>query len=304
MTEDNKKKAAFVAVVGRPSVGKSTLVNRICGGKVAIVSPVPQTTRRAVRGIFNSDEGQLVFVDTPGRHASEKKFNRKLMEVSNRSIAESDLALYILDASRPPGSEEEETAALLGGLSGAGEKLAAAVNKIDAPGADTERALAFLAEKIPRLPPQRIFAVSALKNQGIPPLLSSLFSMASPGDLFYPEDVYTDQEVRFRVAEIVREKAMLRLREELPHSIYVDVADAELRDGGKRLWVRAFIMVERESQKGMVVGKGGELVKAIRLAAEKDLASIFEWKTDLDIRVKTSHDWRHSDAVLKRLIER
>lgn len=293
-----------MAVVGRPSVGKSTLVNRICGGKVAIVSPVPQTTRRAVRGIFNSDEGQLVFVDTPGRHSSEKKFNRKLMEVSNRSIAESDLVLYILDASRPPGSEEEETAALLAGLSGSGEKLAAAVNKIDAPGADPGRAGAFLAEKIPLLPPERIFAVSALKNQGIPALLSSLFSMASPGDLFYPEDVYTDQEVRFRIAEIVREKAMLRLREELPHSIYVDVADAELRDGGKRLWARVFIMVERESQKGMVVGKGGELVRAVRLAAEKDLARIFEWKTDLDIRVKTSRDWRHSDAVLKRILER
>ncbi|MDR1420166.1 MAG: GTPase Era [Treponema sp.] len=300
----NQKKAAFVAVVGRPSVGKSTLVNRICGGKVAIVSPVPQTTRRAVRGIFNSDEGQLVFVDTPGRHASEKKFNRRLMEVSDRSIAESDLVLYMLDASRPPGSEEDAVAGLLQGLPESGGKLAAAVNKIDAPGADTGKAQAFLAEKLPRLEPERIFAVSALKNEGIPALLSCLFSMAAPGEPFYPEDIYTDQDVRFRVAEIVREKAMLRLREELPHSVYVDVADAELRDGGKRLWVRAFIMVERESQKGMVIGKGGELVRAIRIAAEKDLARIFEWKIDLDIRVKTSRDWRHSDAVLKRIFER
>ncbi|MDR0601223.1 MAG: GTPase Era [Treponema sp.] len=297
-------KAAFVAVAGRPSVGKSTLINRICGGKIAIVSPVPQTTRNAVRGILNAAEGQLVFVDTPGRHASEKKINKKLMEVSDRSIAESDLVLYLLDASRPPGSEEEAIAESLGGIPDPEKKLAAAVNKIDAAGADPEKARAFLSEKIPRLAPERIFSVSALKNQGLPALLSCLFSMAETGAPFYPSDIYTDQDVRFRIAEIVREKAMLRLREELPHSIYVEVADAELRDGGKRLWVRAFIMVERESQKGMVVGKGGELIKAIRLAALGDLARIFDWKIDLDLRVKTSRDWRHSDAVLGRIFER
>jgi GTP-binding protein Era len=299
-----KKKAAFVAVVGRPSVGKSTLINSFCGGKVAIVSPVPQTTRNAVRGILNSPLGQLVFVDTPGRHASEKKFNKKLMEVSDRSIAESDLVLYVLDASRPPGPEEEAIAGSLNALPDPQKRLVAAVNKTDTAGADIEKSLAFLAEKIPGLPPERIFGISALKGEGLTPLVSCLFELAETGDAFYPDDLYTDQDVRFRIAEIIREKAMLRLRQELPHALYVDVADTELRNDGKRLWVRAFIMVERESQKGMVVGKGGELIKAVRIAAQKELDRIFDWKTELDLRVKTARDWRHNDAALKRILDR
>jgi GTP-binding protein Era len=129
--------------------------------------------------------------------------------------------------------------------------------------------------------------------------------MAVEGPLLYPREYYTDQELPFRIAEIIREKAMRRLRQELPHSIYVETADTELRDdgdGGQRLWVRAFIITERESQKGMVVGKGGEMIKAIRQAAQKELNSIFEWKVELDLRVKTGGDWRHDDRVLKRII--
>jgi GTP-binding protein Era len=135
--------------------------------------------------------------------------------------------------------------------------------------------------------------------------------MAEPGDPFYPEEYYTDQDIPFRIAEIIREKAMNRLREELPHSLYVEVADTELKDRVKengetvqKLWVRAFIITERESQKGMVVGKGGEMIKAIRQAAQKELNSIFDWKVELDLRVKTGKDWRHNDHVLHRIIDR
>jgi GTP-binding protein Era len=128
--------------------------------------------------------------------------------------------------------------------------------------------------------------------------------MAGVGELFYPEEYYTDQDLNFRIAEIIREKAINRLHEELPHALYVEVADAELRDQGTRLWIRAFIITERESQKGMVVGKGGEMIKAIRQAAQKDLNRILDWKIELDLRVKSSHDWRHNDGILKRLIER
>ncbi|MDR1637310.1 MAG: GTPase Era [Treponema sp.] len=317
---DGQKKAAFTAVVGRPSVGKSTLVNRLCGEKVAIVSPVPQTTRNAIRGIVNREAGQIVFVDTPGRHKSEKKFNRKLLSVSDRSMEEADLILYVLDASRPPAGEEEAIAARILPLA---DRLVAGVNKIDAPGADFEEALTFLRDKIPALKRERIFQVSALKNRGLGELLDCLFHLAPWGEPFYPADFYTDQGVQFRIAEIIREKAVARLREELPHSIYVDVADMEFRDGPsgdtgdgapageyrgapprRRLWVRAFIAVERESQKGMVVGKGGQTIKAIRQAARKDLDRIFDWKIELDLRVKTARDWRHNDTLLKRLIER
>ncbi|MDR0731010.1 MAG: GTPase Era [Treponema sp.] len=325
---DEQKKSAFVAVVGRPSVGKSTLVNRLCGQKVAIVSPVPQTTRNAIRGIYNGEQGQLVFVDTPGRHRSEKKFNKKLFSVSVRSMEEADLILYVLDASRPPGQEEEDIAADLIPFA---EKTVAAINKIDLGGLDIGGIKLFLREHFPLQPGgagetgltagadagtgalQNCVEISALQKKGLDALVALLFSLAPPGEPFYPPDFYTDQDVSFRIAEIIREKAIAGLRDELPHSIYVDVADMEFRDSGpgeessagnRRLWVRAFIVTERESQKGMVVGKGGSRIKVIRMSAQKDLNAIFDWKIDLDLRVKTAKDWRHNDALLKRLIDR
>jgi GTP-binding protein Era len=299
--EEEQKKCAFVAVVGRPSAGKSTLVNRLCGAKVSIVSPVPQTTRNAIRGIVNRDEGQLVLVDTPGQHLSERKLNRKLMDVAGRAVGEAELVLYVLDASRPPGPEEE---ALALRLSSASDRMAAAINKMDMPSANGEAVRVFLATKLPSLADSRYCPVSALQNEGTDALLSCLFAMAPAGPPLYPQDYYTDQDLNFRIAEIIREKAINRLRQELPHSLYVEVADAELREEGSRLWVRAFILTERESQKGMVVGKGGQMIKAIREAAQKDLNRIFDWKVDLDLRVKTAHDWRHNDAVLRKIIER
>ncbi|MDR3171630.1 MAG: GTPase Era [Treponema sp.] len=295
----SEKKAAFVAVVGRPSVGKSTLVNLLCGAKVAIVSVVPQTTRNAIRGIVNRPEGQLVFVDTPGRHASTRKLNKKLIEVSDRSITDAELVLYVLDASRAPGEEEVAIAARLAVCA---DKTVAAVNKMDAQGADYEGTVAFLNSHLPGIPASRCLKVSALKHQGAEAIVSCLFDMAGEGPALYPEEYYTDQTLHFRIAEIIREKAINRLRQELPHSLYVEVADAELRDEGKRLWVRAFLITERESQKGMVVGKGGEMIKTIRLAAQQELNRLFDWKVDLDLRVKSSPDWRHNDAVLRRLI--
>jgi len=298
---DNAKcagsKSAFTAIIGRPSVGKSTLLNKMCGEKVAIVSKVPQTTRNAIRGIVNREEGQLVFVDTPGRHTGEKKMNKKLMEVSARALTESDLVLYVLDALRAPGPEEEEITALLAPLSG---KTVIAVNKMDAPGADFNRAKEFLALRLPSVADGRIFAVSAGTGLGLDDLLSALFALAPEGRPFYGDEYYTDQETGFRITEIIREQAINRLRQELPHSLYVDIADMEFKE--ERLWVRAFIIVERESQKGMVVGKGGGMIKAIRLASLKELKKIFDWKIDLDLRVKTNKDWRHNDHTLKKII--
>jgi GTP-binding protein Era len=302
-----QKKSAFTAIVGRPSAGKSTLLNRLCGAKVAITSPVPQTTRNSIRGIVTRPQGQLVFVDTPGMHISGKKLNLRLLETAARALDEADLILYVLDASRPPGPEEEAvTEALLKRPETVSGKMAAAVNKVDVTGAGTAAAASFLRDRLPELSASRIFNISALRNEGLEPLLACLFDLAPEGCPFYGDDCYTDQDVRFRIAEIIREKAMNRLREELPHAIYVDVADMELRDGGackaETLWVRAFIMVERESQKGMVVGKGGLMIREIRLAALREMKKIFDWKIELDLRVKTARDWRGNDAVLKKLL--
>lgn len=298
---DEKKKAAFVAIIGRPSVGKSTLLNLLCGEKVAIVSPVPQTTRNTIRGIINRSEGQIVFVDTPGRHNSEKKMNKKLMDASDRAMDESELILYVLDASRTPGPEEEAIAQTIVPFA---NRTVAAINKTDLPGADVSIVQDFLQKNLPDIPKEKQMLISAKDNTGTKELIDMLFSLAPDGDPFYPQDYYTDQDVQFRVEEIIREKAINRLRDELPHSLYIDVADLELKDDGKRLWVRAFIAVERESQKGMVVGKDGKMIKAIRQAAQKDLDAIFDWKVELDLRVKVVKDWRHNDRLLKKLIDR
>jgi GTP-binding protein Era len=290
------KKAAFVAVVGRPSAGKSTLVNQICGEKVAIVSAVPQTTRNAIRGIVNREQGQLVFIDTPGRHKSDKKFNKKLTDISGRAANDSDIVLYLLDASRPPGPEEAEIASL---LSPHADRTIAAINKMDL-NKNCVGFHEFIADALPGVG-ERCFEISAKNNAGIEKLLSSLYDMAEEGEPFYDEEFYTDQEVDFRIAEIIREQAINRLRQELPHALYVEVADAQLNEETQKLWVRAFIVVEREAQKGMVVGKGGAMIKAIRLAALKELKKIFDWKIDLDLRVKTGKDWRHNERTIRRI---
>jgi GTP-binding protein Era len=264
---------------------------------VSIVSAVPQTTRDAIRGILTREQGQLVFVDTPGRHKSEKKFNIKLSEISAKAVEDSDLVLYVLDATRPPGPEEIEIASLLAPHSG---RTVVAINKIDDKNADPARAREFISQYLPGLfsvpvPQQwqRCCALSARTGDGVEPLLDALYAMAPEGDVFYGAEYYTDQEVDFRIAEIIREKAINRLREELPHALRVEIADAQFdADGGGgrgKLWVRAFIIVERESQKGIVVGRGGEMIRAIRLAALKELGRIFDWKIELDLRVKTDN---------------
>jgi GTP-binding protein Era len=294
------KKAAFVAIIGRPSSGKSTLVNCMCGEKVAIVSAVPQTTRNAIRGIVNRDQGQLVFIDTPGRHASEKKFNKKLSGISGRAVEDSDLILYLIDATRPPGPEEAEIAVFLAPFV---ERIIVAINKIDDGNADCGSARVFLTQSFPSLDENRCFTISAKNNTGIEPLLVALYDMADEGEPFYDKEFYTDQEVDFRIAEIIREQAINRLRQELPHALYVEIADAEFSEESNQLWVRAFIVVERESQKGMVVGKGGSMIKDIRLAALKELRKLFDWKIEIDLRVKTGKDWRHDDKTLRRITD-
>ncbi|MDR1867895.1 MAG: GTPase Era [Treponema sp.] len=289
-------KAAFVALIGRPSVGKSTLTNTLCKEKVAIVSAIPQTTRNAIRGIVNRPEGQLVFIDSPGRHQSEKKFNKRLREVSNRTVESSDICLYMLDATRLPGIEEEAVVSYISKV----ERLVLAINKIDSPEAQCPHLLNFIREKFPSVPEQYYCQISALTGEGIAVLLQRLFDYAPEGEAFYPSEYYTDQKLDFRIAEIIREKAIEQLYAEIPYSLYAEVADAEL--SGNRLWVRAFLVTERESQKAMVVGKGGAVIKIIRLNAQKELNRLLDWKVTLDLRVKTVKDWRHRDSTLKKLI--
>ncbi|HUX51212.1 MAG TPA: GTPase Era [Spirochaetia bacterium] len=288
-------KAAFVAIVGRPSSGKSTLLNALCGHKVSIVSAVPQTTRNKVRGVITEKRGQLVFVDTPGFHHSERKFNIHMKDLVGSALGETDSTLYVMDSSRPSGVEEEELAVL---LQSHGGTVIAAVNKIDAERSDPAAVEAFLADK---LPTARTLRISAKTGEGLPELKSALFESAPEGDQMYPGDIYTDQDPQFRVAEIIREKAINLTQQEIPHSIFVEVSDMEVQKNGKLLWIRAFLMVERDSQKGIVVGKGGEKIREIRTLAQKELTKLFPYAIYLDLRVKVSGNWRADEALLKRL---
>lgn len=288
-------KSAFVAVVGRPSAGKSTLVNALCGGKVSIVSPVPQTTRNAVRGILNRPEGQLVLMDTPGFHLSEKKLNKRLGNVAREAFGDADIVLYLLDSTRPPGREEE---ALVEALKPVSKLVVVAINKVDAKESHPAEAETFVAARLAGSP---VLSISALAKSGLEELLALLFSRAEEGPTWYPEEYYTDQEPVFRIAEIIREKVMLHSREELPHAVYVAYQDSSREQDGT-LEAAYDLVVERESQKGILIGKGGSMIKRIREEAEADLAGIFDYPIRLRLRVRVDPDWRSDDKRLKELI--
>jgi GTP-binding protein Era len=290
-------KSATVAVVGRPSAGKSTLVNRMCGGKVSIVSPVPQTTRNRVRGILTTETGQLVFIDTPGFHLSEKKFNRYLTDLVSRTLSEVEEALYIVDGSRAFGAEEQ---ALLDILRRAAKPMVICLNKKDSAGSFRASVREKIAGAFPEAP---IVEASALTGEGVEEIRDRLFALAPDGQAMYPPDFYTDQTPDFRISEIVREKAIALTRQEVPHSLYVRMEDLEMRDDGATLWARGFLLVERESQKGILVGKSGEKIKAIVREAERELAEIFPYAVKLDMRVKVDHEWRKKDPLLRKLIQ-
>lgn len=288
-------KSAFVAIAGRPSAGKSTLLNALCGQKVSIVSPVPQTTRNAVRGIVNRAEGQLVFLDTPGFHLSDKKLNVKLRDVATEAFADADIVLYLVDSTREPGPEEE---ALAAALEGAASRLVCAINKTDAVDSTIESSRSFIAAKFPGAP---LLELSALKGQGLDALLSALFAKAPEGPAWYPEEYYTDQEPVFRIAEIIREKIFLHTRDELPHAVYVEYKDS-VRGSGDTLHAEYDLVVERESQKGILIGKGGSMIKRIREEAESDLADIFGYPIRLKLSVRVDPNWKRDDARLDSLI--
>jgi GTP-binding protein Era len=289
-------KSAVVAIVGRPSSGKSTLLNALCGGKVSIVSPVPQTTRNRIRGIVNAAEGQIVFIDTPGYHISEKKLNRYMTDLVVSTLAEVDAVLYVVDGTRPFGAEER---ALLDALGKASRPIVACLNKADASGPAWAEIRAAITDALPNVP---LTEISALKGAGLDTLRAKLFAVCPEGEQLYPPDYYTDQTPDFRISEIVREKAMLLTREEVPHSLYVRMEDLEMHDDGAVLWARGFICVERESQKGILVGRAGERIKSITRQAEEELAEIFPYPVKLDLRVKVDREWRKRDPLLRKMI--
>lgn len=292
-------KTALVSIIGRPSAGKSTFLNTASGEKISIVSAIPQTTRNAIRGIVNTSYGQLVFVDTPGLHLSEKKLNLKLTKIAQEQIEDSDAILYILDSTREHGEEEKLIAEMAKPYM---KKLVIAINKTEDPKANVDASMFFVNTEFQDLPKERVVKISAKDDINVNDVLKALYDIAPEADHLYPEEFYTDQEVEFRIAEIIRGQAINRLTQELPHAIYVKIEDMDMAKENL-LKVRAVICVERDSQKGIVIGKGASMIKAIRVESIKECRQIFPYRVDLDLQVKVDKNWRQKDFVLDKLLK-
>lgn len=286
--------SGFVPVVGRPNVGKSTLVNSLVGEKVAITSARPQTTRNTIRGVLTTSEAQLVFVDTPGLHKPRTTLGARLNTLVDGSIAEADAILFVLDATQRIGPGDRRIAER---LLEAGAPVVVVVNKVDA--ASQEQTIVQL-DEAGEWDFEAYVPISALKDDGLDRVVRELVALLPDGPFFFPPEMHTDQPDQFLAAELVREKYLSRLREELPHSVAVVVGDIETRDDGVVV-VPAIVYVERESQKGIVIGKGGELAKAVGSEARPELERLFGAKVFLDLRVKVEKDWQRLDHALDRL---
>ncbi len=292
-------KIATVSVIGRPSSGKSTLVNTICEMKVSITSATPQTTRNKIRGIYTDQRGQLVFTDTPGYHISDKTINKRMQDVTISALKDSDLILYVLDGKRSAKTEEEMIANM---IKASRVPTVAVINKSDILSENNiKEAKAFLSSVLPKV---ESFVASAKNDEGIDEVLIALFKLAKEGELLYDESQYTDQDLEFRISEIIREKTISNLSDELPHVIYVEVSDLEYDEEKNEVWIRAFINVERDGQKGFIVGKGGSNIKRIGTEARKEIKSIFPSSTvRLDLQVKTAEKWRQNSIILDKVFK-
>ena len=292
-------KTALVSIIGRPSAGKSTFLNTASGEPVSIVSSIPQTTRNAIRGIVNTSYGQLVFVDTPGLHKSDKKLNLRLTQIAEDGMKDSDAILYVIDATRDHGEEEVMIASLIKPYQ---DKTVIAINKTEDPKANAKKAHLFIEENLPSFPADRVLEMSAKGDTGVNEVLKALYDLAPEAPHLYPEEYYTDQEVDFRICEVIRGEAINRLEDEVPHAIYVRIEDMKM-ERENLMKVRAVLCVERESQKGIVIGKGASKIKEIRQAAMRQCRRIFDYRVDIDLQVKVDKNWRQKDVVLGRLIK-
>ena len=290
-------KSATVSVIGRPSSGKSTLVNTICEMKVSITSPTPQTTRNKIRGIYTDQRGQLVFTDTPGYHLSDKEINKRMQDVTLSALKDSDMILYVIDGKRKGGKEEEAISLM---IEKAKVPTVVAINKTDILSKEEmDESKNFVSSRLPSVP---ILFISAKNDEGVDEVLIELFKNAKEGELLYDENQYTDQDLEFRISEIIREKTISTLSDELPHVIFVDVSDLEWNEETRTVWIRAFINVERDGQKGFIVGKGGSGIKRIGTEARKEIKTIFPGSTvRLDLQVKTAEKWRQNSIVLDKV---
>ena len=286
-----QSKSAFITIVGRPNVGKSSLMNALVGEKIAIVSPKPQTTRNRITGVLTRGETQLVFLDTPGVHHARTKLGDYMNRQATGSVADVDLAVFVTEANRPLNEAEKN---LLAGFRGI--PAIAVVNKIDLLDAP-EQMLTKIAELAEAYSFDEIVPVSVLQNDGIDGLLEILLRYVEEGPHFFDDDAMTDQPERVIVAEIIREKILRNMRDEIPHGTAVTIERME--DRGRIVDIDATIYCERETHKGMLIGKKGEMLKRIGTQAREDAERFLGTKVNLQCWVKVKEDWRNREGLIK-----
>ncbi|HLY26226.1 MAG TPA: GTPase Era [Aggregatilineales bacterium] len=288
--------SGYVAVVGKPNVGKSTLMNRILGEKIAIVSPKPQTTRLRQLGIYTKDGVQAIFVDTPGIHQPRHKLGEFMLAVARDALRDADVVVFVVDLSEAPDSEDRRVADLLAEAR-TGAPVILALNKIDRLSPDR---LASAVELYRALSPEADWvALSATQGRGVDDLLSRVVEELPAGPQFYPEDQLSDTALRDITAEIIREKVLLNTEQEIPHAVAVEVEEFKERSD-TLTYVGATIYVERDSQKGILIGKGGAMLKRISSQARVDIETLVGTKVYLELWVKVLKDWRRDEAMLRR----
>lgn len=289
-----KTKSGFVTLIGRPNVGKSTLMNHLIGQKIAITSNKPQTTRNRIQTVYTDERGQIVFLDTPGIHKAKNKLGEYMVNVAERTLNEVDVILWLVEPTTFIGAGERH---IVEQLKKTKTPVILIINKVDTVDKkeiikymDTYRKVYNFAEIIP---------VSALRAQNLDTVLDQIFKYLPYGPMFYDEDTITDQPQRQIVAEMIREKALRCLDEEIPHGIAVAIDQMKERKGGGMFDIDATIICERDSHKGIIIGKGGSMLKRIGSEARRDIENMLEAKVNLQLWVKVKKDWRDSDFLMK-----
>lgn len=293
MTEQ-KFHSGFVAIAGRPNVGKSTLLNAFLGEKIVITSDKPQTTRNRIQGIHNLPNGQIVFIDTPGVHRAKSRLNRSLVDTAMEAVRGVDAILYLVDASASPSAEKEIMQEV---LASATAPLYLAINKVDL--VEKGKLLQLMSEYAKLFNFKEIVPLSARDGDGVAMLADILCQALPEGPAYFPDDILTDVPERFVVAEMIREKVFRATRDEIPYSVAVQVESFRENPDGGVIAIAAAIIVERDSQKGIIIGKRGEMLKKIGTAARHEIEAFLAQKVFLELFVKVSRDWSDNPQKLR-----
>jgi GTP-binding protein Era len=287
-------KSGFVTLIGRPNVGKSTLMNQLIGQKIAITSKKPQTTRNRIQTVYTTEAGQIVFVDTPGIHKAKNKLGEYMVTVAQRTLNEVDVVLWLVEPTTFIGAGERYIVQELGKTK---TPVILVINKVDT--VKKEEVLTFIAAYKDLYDFAEIVPVSALKGENTDRLVEVIFRYLPYGPMFYDEDMVTDQPERQIVAELIREKALRLLDEEIPHGIAVSIEKMAERKKGNIVDIEATIICERESHKGIIIGKGGSMLKKIGSKARCEIEDMLGCRVNLQLWIKVKKDWRDSDFLLK-----